>query len=128
MNCLFDDIDLITSVKPLRMFCSDNDGYFIEVCINKTSIVDFMKNGISPVYDGEKEIFKLRIRINNATIIRINGLKVNNLDDSMLRAVPNNLWTIRELKLHKYSHKTKMPKDSCYATRLILRLKGIKNA
>lgn len=117
-NCFFEDSDFTTSVRPVSFIKEDNRGYFIDIKINKTDVVKFMMLGLIPTYDTDKDIFVLSVALNNATKIRINGIRAPSLklDDTRLQQIPISLISIQELALKRYSKKTRK-KWQCYATK-----------
>ena len=120
-NCFFEDNDFTTIVRPASFIKEDNRGYFIDIKINKTDVVKFMTLGLVPTYQPDKDIFTLSVALNNATKIRINGIRATslNLDDNRLQQIPLSLISIRELALKRYSNKTDYKSQQCYATKAI---------
>lgn len=123
-NCFFEDNDFTTTVRPASFIKKDNRGYFIDIRINKTDVVKFMMFGLVPTYHADKDIFTLSVTLNNATKIRINGIRATslNLDDNRLQQMPLSLISIRELALKQYSNKTDYKSQQCYATKAIFHI------
>lgn len=123
-NCFFEDNDFTTTVRPASFIKKDNRGYFIDIKLNKTDVVKFMMLGLVPTYHMDKDIFTLSVALNNATKIRINGIRATslNLDDNRLQQMPLSLISIRELALKRYSIKTDYKSQQCYATKAIFHI------
>lgn len=124
-NCFFEDNDFSTTVRPESFIKRTSYGYVIDVKINKSDVVNFMMLGLVPEYIKDKNIFVLSVMFNNATKIRINGIRATSLDldDNRLQKIPISLVSIRELALRVYSEKTNSKYQKCYATKAIFHIK-----
>lgn len=124
-NCFFEDNDFTTTVRPMSFIRKNRHGYFIDVKINKTDVVKFMMLGLIPTYVKDEDVFVLSVALNNATKIRINGIRATSLnyDDIRLQQIPVSLVTIRELALKIYSENTDYKYHQCYATKAIFHIK-----
>ena len=124
-NCFFEDNDFSTTVRPMSFIKRTSHGYVIDVKINKSDVVTFMMLGLVPEYIKDENVFILSIMINNATKIRINGIRATylDLDDNRLQKMPISLVSIRELALRVYSEKTDSKSQKCYATKAIFHIK-----
>ena len=120
-NCFFEDNDFTTTVHLASFIKKDYRGYFIDIRINKPDVAKFMMLGLVPTYHADKDIFTLSVALNNATKIRINGIRVTSLDlnDNRLQQIPLSLISIRELALKRYSKETDYKSQQCYATKVI---------
>lgn len=122
-NCFFEDDNFYTNVKPLSFIQEDRDGYFIEVRINQSDVVKFMKIGVTPTYVKDNDIFKIAIGLNNRTTIHVNGIRATELSDKRLQRIPISAVSIVELALKTYSLKTYYRNRDCYATKAIFKVK-----
>ena len=121
-NCYFEDNDFMTTVRPQSFIQEDRRGYFIEVRINQTDVVKFMKIGVIPKYIKDQDRFVIFVGLNNKTIIHINGIRTMSLSDNRLQQIPTSLVSIRELALKVYSQNTDYRNRDCYATKAIFHI------
>ena len=122
-NCFFEDFDLNMTVKLISFMKKDKFGYYVEVQVPKQYVVTLIENGITPTHIGSGE-FKIKIRINNNTYIRIDNVLLRDLSKIDFDKIPISKIIIRELILERYSQKSmKHYSDyECYATRFILNI------
>lgn len=120
-NCFFEDNDCIINVKPVVLINQDRFGWHTIIQIQQKDVLKLMKQGIIPVYNFEKDIFTLRVKVTTSTVFRINGVRIYDIDDKRLQKIPLNKVNIREIAVKKYSEKTKYY-DTYYAKRLIFHL------
>lgn len=118
-NCFCEDFDLSFSVKmasPIG-FCH---GYFINVQIPRSVVLDLAENGIYPNYTSRKGWF-LAISLNNNTRINLNGIRIYDLSNDILKDLEYNNVVIKELAIRAYSKNSNRHHLGCYATKLIMR-------
>lgn len=120
-NVFFEDSDLNLSTKLDTFIEEDRYGYFIDLIIRKSDVVHCMCFDIVPKHI-ENNKFTIRVRLNNATNVQLNGIRVNYLGDKRLKKLPITKLKLREMSLKRYSSKRKNPAGYCYATKAIFRL------
>jgi len=122
-NCFFEDFDLNMTVRLISFMKKDKHGYYVEVQIPKQYIVTLIENDITPTHIGSGE-FKIKIRINNNTHIRIDNVLLRDLSKIDFDKIPISKIIIRELILERYSQKSMQHYSDCdcYATRFILNI------
>lgn len=106
-NCLFDDVNLNIKVKPKGFIHKNEDyyGYYLKLIVLKKDILPLMKQGVVPRY--EVDDFILPIELTKQTLLTINGIKVNNFDDTRLEKLNNYNPQLKYIYLKRHSKKSR---------------------
>lgn len=122
-NCFFEDNDFSTTVRLHKFFQKYGNDIFIEVCINRWAVVEFVKLGVLPKYDKVNDIFTVPINFNSYSKLDINGIKTSVTSDKRLFDIPVERIVLKELGIKRYSKNTDYRMSPMYATRAVFKIK-----
>lgn len=122
-NVFFKDSDLNLSTKLYTFVKEDQYGYYIDLYIRKSDVVNCMCIDIIPKRLDNK--FTIRVRLNNSTKFLLNGIRIDYLGDARLQKIPIEKLILQEMLLKRYSGKRKNPAGYCYAIKAVFTIKNV---
>lgn len=116
-NCFFEDVDCFLSIRLKTFIKNDKHGYFMELFIKNSDVLDLIKLGIRPYWSKTRNHFYIRIGLNNKTKILMNGILSESLATDEFKNVRISDITLKEISLSRY--KNELNTRQCYCNKLI---------
>ena len=116
-NCFFEDVDYFLSVRLKTFIEDDKYGYFMELFIKNSDVLNLIKIGVRPYWSKTRDHFYIRVALNNKTKILMNGIQLESLAADEFKDVRINDITLKEISLSRY--KNELNTRQCYCNKLI---------